>query len=91
MADTPFADTEALLALMRGEPEAAQDLIDEMFPAERRALHAAAEQLAGRSDDGNRCPGCGRYVEGVGMSVSRLGDGHQKWHPECRDGTVRDA
>lgn len=93
MAETPFADTEALLALLRGDTEAAQNIIDEMLPGERRTLHEAARELANRSDDRNRCGGCGRYIDTNDarhdITVGRLGGPTTRWHRNCYQPSAR--
>jgi hypothetical protein len=88
VTETQFVETEALIALMRDEPDEAQQIIDEMMPGERHALAAAATELGRRADDRYRCPGCGDWIErhepreSVGLGGRNL----QDWHPACRNG-----
>jgi hypothetical protein len=46
VADTPWIETEILLALMNSEDLHAQGLMDEMLPNELRALEGWGEKLA---------------------------------------------
>lgn len=62
MPETPYAEADALLALLAGDQERALELVAQLLPGERLALRDAARHLADIADPGSYCPGCHRYV-----------------------------
>lgn len=65
---TPYTETEALIAVMRGDEAEALRLTDEMTRTERMELLRHAEDLVTYLNPGNRCRGCDRFLrwnEGV--------------------------
>lgn len=60
MSETPYAETELVLAVMNEDDERARQLVEDMSPGERERLSG---QL-GRVDDylHHVCAACGRYV-----------------------------
>jgi hypothetical protein len=73
MSETPYVETDALLAVMRGDVDEARRLVDgEMMPGERAALLGHLRELVFLVDDRNRCEGCGepvRPTEGISVGL----------------------
>lgn len=89
--ETPYVETEALLAMMRGDRDEALRLVDEMLPNERASLSAAACALATFADSRNRCPGCDRFVPLTeAITVGLLGP-RELWHRSCRDESMQES
>jgi hypothetical protein len=81
VADTPFAETEALLALLRDDEPAAVGIVDDMLPGERRAFGAVLGRLAMLVDGRQRCPRCGGWAADEDAVMQRLPD--RRWHRAC--------
>jgi hypothetical protein len=80
-AETPYAETEALLAVMNGDEEEALRLVDELLPGERAALVKHLRKLAHIADDTQRCVECKRPVDPwKSVFIFR---GGTNWHAEC--------
>lgn len=89
MAETPYLETEALLAVMNGDEEEALRIIDEeMSPRERRTFIDQLDRLSLLADDTQRCPRCKKLVDPL-ASVSRIsvgfGSPREHFHRECLD------
>jgi hypothetical protein len=86
MSETPYVETDALLAVIRGDVEEARRLVDEeMMPGERAALLGHLHELAFLVDDRNRCQGCGEPVRARdGISIG-LGS-REIWCRPCHAG-----
>lgn len=86
MAETSFAETEALLAVMSEDDDEALRILDDMLPGERRALVGHLSHLSYLADDRLRCPRCGQPAEPLGsVSVGHLGGPRRQWHRSCLD------
>ncbi len=88
MAQTPWLETEALLAVMSEDEDEALRILDEMLPGERRAFVEHLDRLSLLADDTQRCQGCGKLADPL-ASVSRVsigfGRSREHWHRECLD------
>jgi hypothetical protein len=86
-ARTPFAETEALLAVMEEDEDAALEILDDMLPGERRAFMAHLNRLSLLADDTQRCPRCHRLVDIIkGVSRINFDNGERdNWHRDCLD------
>jgi hypothetical protein len=58
---TPFTESEALLAILSGDEEAAEALVSAMFPGERSSLAKAADTLSGLCTE--RCAVCDEHMD----------------------------
>lgn len=84
MAETPYAETEALLAMLNDDEDEALRILGEMYPRERRALVEKLDRLSLLAEDRFRCPRCRKPVEPISsVSVGHLGEPRAQWHREC--------
>lgn len=85
MAETPYVETEVLLALLNDNEDHAIELIGGMSDYERDGFRSYLLKAADFANNRNWCVGCRQFIE----------CGSQRpWHPEClerRDRVVNDA
>ena len=82
---TPFVETEALVACLASDDQAALAVIGNMHISERRALKNAADRLAELADPWNWCPGCHQYAPLRGRRLVFLSQGRFRWHSSCHE------
>ncbi len=90
MSDERFAESGALLAIIRGDDIRAMELIKDMLTGERLNLVDAADRLAEIAHPGNTCLRCGEFVEREGSQKAKSPDGRwlvQRWHRVCYEQT----
>lgn len=83
MPETPYVETELLLALLNDDEERAKAIVLDMSRVERSDLRAVALHLADWLDPNLWCQGCGEFFgrDPSGLGPKWLG----QWHPECRE------
>jgi hypothetical protein len=82
MAQTPYAETEALIAVMSEDEDEALRILDDMLPGERRRFVDQLDRLSLLADDTQRCPRCRKLVDPL-ASVMRASVGTGQWHRDC--------
>jgi hypothetical protein len=86
VAETPYAETEALLAVLREDEDEALRIVDDMLPGERRRFVEQLDRLSLLADDTQRCPGCNRPTDPrSSVSVGQLFGPRRHGHSECLD------
>lgn len=87
MPETPYIETNALLAVMNGNDDEALKLVDELLPGERANLVKHLSRLSALADDRYRCRGCGQTTANNRASTviysGYLGGPRAAWHREC--------
>lgn len=83
MAETPYAETEVLLAVMRDDEEEALALLAEMTATERKALQGYADEVSRLA--WSWCAACGNPIRRGDRELSRgpLGGPLTRYHQEC--------
>jgi hypothetical protein len=83
MAETPYAETEVLLAVMSGDEDAALALLADMTARERRALQEYADEVSRLA--WSWCAGCGNPIRRGDRELSRgpRGGPFTRYHQEC--------
>lgn len=84
MAETPYVETEVLLALLNEDEEHAIELIRGMSESERAQLGAVTRLMRLMLSPQSWCPGCGEYVDHRGTVLSLLAE-RDGWHVACRE------
>lgn len=84
MSTTPYAETEALLAVLNGDTARARQLLDDMLPGERRVFTGQLNILADMVAE--YCDLCGEHLpeDDVDDRLLMLA-GRFRAHPGCAD------
>lgn len=85
MAETPYVETEVLLALLNSDRVHAIELVSDMSETERLALQAIAEQMVKLLDPEEWCAQCGRWTHpgDDGDNYPRIRWNRRWWHHPC--------
>lgn len=84
MAQTPYAETEALLAVMSEDSDRARTLLDDMLPGERRTFARQVGALANMLAE--YCDLCGEHLPAAEADNRLLMRGSRlAAHPVCAD------
>jgi hypothetical protein len=79
MGETPYVETELLLAFLNEDDEAAIRLAEEMSQGERDSLLGHLVQMRDLLSAKSWCLGCGRYLDPSPQGEPWT----DRWHDEC--------
>lgn len=85
MSETPFLETEILLAMLNGDEDRVSHMLYiDMNEYEREKFIEKLERICYLASDFNICPKCEKLVEeGATHTVDNHVTGYRKWHTPC--------
>lgn len=80
MAETPYVETEVLLAFLEEDEQRAISLLTEMTENERAELEAVLHVMLKYVSRPSWCLGCGGFL---GVQAALTWVSRHRWHPVC--------
>lgn len=81
--ETPYVETEVLLALLNEDEEHAIELLTDMSESERGEFLATVGRLMQMLRTVSWCVGCGQYREPSAWDLGAMWP--NRWHPTCQE------